>query len=254
MKSANVSAAHLEKIHTASEALSALRTLGDPARAQHHQRFFKMGEGQYGHGDQFLGVTVPQSRALVRRCQLPLNQMWTLLQSPWHEARLLALFLLVRAFPKSDAATRQLIYQGYLEHTAFINNWDLVDSSAPQIVGAHLFAQKTFAPLKKLARSKSLWERRIAMLASYHFTLQGDFSPTLDLAQRLLQDTEDLLHKAVGWMLREMGGRGGAEELRQFLATHAAAMPRTMLRYAIEKLPAPERAHYSAMTQNTKLK
>jgi 3-methyladenine DNA glycosylase AlkD len=138
-----------------------------------------------------------------------------------------------------------------LANTAYINNWDLVDSSAPYIVGAFLYAQKKTASLKKLARSKSLWERRIAVLASLYFIKRNDFALTLDLAESLLQDKEDLIHKAVGWMLREIGDNDGQDYLHQFLDANAARMPRTMLRYAIEKLPASERAHYLAAKRST---
>jgi 3-methyladenine DNA glycosylase AlkD len=238
-------------IQTAKQALALLHQHADPIRAQHHLRYFKTGEGEYGHGDQFLGVTVPQARALLRQCQLAPEQTLLLLQSPWHEARLLALLILVKLFAKADPAGQEKIYKAYLASCEYINNWDLVDSSAPQIVGAYLYSRKDIAPIKKLVRSKSLWERRIAVLASSYFIKRSDFALTLDLAESLLQDKEDLIHKAVGWMLREIGDNDGQEYLHQFLDINAARMPRTMLRYAIEKLPAIERAHYLAAKRSS---
>ena len=164
------------------------------------------------------------------------------MRSPFHEERLFAVLMLVDIYTRGERATQQAVYEHYLQNTAWINNWDLVDSSAPQIVGAYLY-DKDRAPLYALARSASLWERRIAMMATFHLIKQGDFQDALRLAALLLGDKEDLIHKAVGWMLREIGSRAPDQE-RRFLKQHYLKMPRTMLRYAIEKFPEPERKAY----------
>ena len=218
-----------------------MRALGSPAKAEHSLRFFKTGPGQYGEGDQFLGLTVPQTRSFVAECkELSLDQVRELLYSPWHEERLLALFLLVRRFPKD----KERIYTLYLDSIAdYVNNWDLVDSSAPAIVGAFLVKQSDRSILHRLARSKNLWERRVAVIATQHFIRQGQFQNTLELCEMLLEDREDLMHKACGWMLREAGKRD-QPILLAFLDRWAARMPRTMLRYSIEKLDAEKRRLY----------
>ncbi|HKS23067.1 MAG TPA: DNA alkylation repair protein [Thermoanaerobaculia bacterium] len=217
-----------------------LRALGDPLRAKHSLRFFKTAPGQYGHGDRFLGLTVPAMRKLVREFrELPLAGAETLLASPWHEERLVALLILVAQYRHAPDA----VYRLYLANTDRINNWDLVDASAPHIVGAHL-ETRSRKPLYRLARSKSLWERRIAIVATQHFIRLNDFDDTLAIARLLLDDEHDLIHKATGWMLREAGKRD-ERVLRAFLEEHAAAMPRTMLRYAIERLP--DRRRYLAL-------
>ena len=228
---------------TASEIEARLRQLGDEATARVLQGFFKTGPGEYGEGDLFLGIKVPPLRRLAREHQdLPLGETAALLGSAFHEARLLALLILVRAFARGGAAQRQAIYRLYLRSTARINNWDLVDSSAEHIVGGHL-ADRDRKPLYRLAGSASLWERRIAVLATFHFIRRGDFADTLKLAALLLGDGEDLIHKAVGWMLREVGKRDVAAE-EAFLAEHCRRMPRTMLRYAVERFPEPRRRLY----------
>jgi 3-methyladenine DNA glycosylase AlkD len=224
--------------------LSRLRELGDSNIAAHSQRFFKTGPGEYGEGDKFLGIRVPIIRTCVREYrEISLQDTVELLKSPFHEARLLAVLMLVAKYSaaKKDAE-REVIYRSYLRHTEFINNWDLVDSSAEHIVGAHLFG-KDRKPVYRLARSKSLWERRIGVMSTFHFVKREDFSDTLAIAELLLGDREDLIHKAVGWMLREVGKRNPGNEER-FLAKHYKQMPRTMLRYAIEKLPETERLAY----------
>lgn len=165
-----------------------------------------------------------------------------LLHSPFHEERLIALLFLVRRFAAGDFPERQSVFQAYLANTAWINNWDLVDTSAPHIVGAHLASQSR-APLYQLARSTSLWERRIAMVSTLHFIRHGEFDDTLCLAEGFLRDYEDLIHKSTGWMLREVGKRA-QNRLLTFLDRHARSMPRTMLRYAIERLPEPLRQFY----------
>ena len=223
-----------------------LRAVATPERAAGAQRFFKTGKGEYGEGDRFLGVTVPDLRRIARECQeLPLREVRRLLTSEWHEERLLALLILMRQFERGDQHAKDTIYDAYLRSTRHINNWDLVDCSAPGIVGSYL-AGRNRAPLRQLAKSSSLWERRMAIIATFHFIREGEFDETLRIAEMLLGDRHDLIHKAVGWMLREVGSRDLAVEER-FLDQHAAAMPRTMLRYAIEKFPEPLRKRYLQM-------
>jgi 3-methyladenine DNA glycosylase AlkD len=227
----------------ASELQQTLRQLGDPAIAAHSQRFFKTGPGQYGEGDRFLGIRIPVLRALLPRYRkMPLAAICEVLRSPWHEERLVALLLMVARFTRSDEDERNEIFTAYLAHTAHINNWDLVDSSAHQIVGAYL-AAKDRGLLRTLAGSASLWERRIAIIATFYFIKRNEFADCLAVATLLLGDRQDLIHKAVGWMLREVGKRDQAVAER-FLRQHCRAMPRTMLRYAIEKFPEPLRTAY----------
>ncbi len=207
------------------------------------QRFFKTGPGEYGEGDRFIGVTLPVIRAVARECRgTPIDELRKLLRSPVHEERTLALLMLVDAFKSGDEPARRRIYDLYLANTRFINNWDLVDCSAAQIVGGWLRGRST-APLTRLAKSESLWERRIAMLATLDGIRRGDFDDAFRIADLLLHDDHDLIHKAVGWMLREVGKRDGAAE-RAFLADRYKTMPRTMLRYAIERFPEGERRKY----------
>ncbi len=184
----------------------ALIDLADPAIAGHSQRFFKTGPGEYGEGDLFRGIRVPVQRMLAQRFEhLPLNQAERLLHSSFHEDRLTALLILVRQFERKQA-DHQAIYDLYLRNTPFINNWDLVDSSAPQIVGGFL-VDKPRTILDTMAQSDLLWDRRIAIMATLHFIKLGQFEDTLRLARLLLHDREDLIHKAAGWMLREVGNR-----------------------------------------------
>ena len=206
------------------------------------QRFFKTGPGEYGEGDRFLGISVPAVRKVATACRdLSLPAIADLLRSPWHEERLLALLLLVRQYTDGTPAHRDAIYRLYIRSTAHINNWDLVDCSA-SIVGVHLHKSGRMQ-LRRLARSSSLWERRIAIVATYAYTRRGEFDETLRIAALLLNDPHDLIHKAVGWMLREVGKRDRAVE-EAFLRTHARRMPRTMLRYAIERFPAAQRRRF----------
>lgn len=230
---------------SASAALRELRGLGNARDAQFLQRFFKTGKGEYGEGDVFLGVRVPATRKVAARYRdLPLGEVRKLLRAREHEARLLAVIILTLQYARADVAARQAIFDLYLDNTKYVNNWDIVDVSAPRIVGAHLHGGDV-ALLDELARSPSVWERRIATLATAYFIKQGEFGPTLKIAQRLLSDDHDLIHKAAGWMLREVG-KLDADVLRDFLDRHHRRMPRTMLRYAIERLSAGERAHYLA--------
>ncbi|MFA5241962.1 MAG: DNA alkylation repair protein [Sulfuricella sp.] len=218
------------------EIQSRLRSLASPETARVMQGFFKTGPGQYGEGDVFLGIKVPAVRAVAKDFpQVELQTAIDLLHSRFHEERLLALLFLMRYFAEGDIHERQRAYQAYLANTQWINNWDLVDISAPHVVGAYLAGQER-APLYQLARSPGLWERRIAMVATLHFIRNGDLDDTLRLAEHLLNDREDLMHKACGWMLREAGKRD-QKRLEAFLDQHGRAMPRTMLRYAIERFP-----------------
>jgi len=227
----------------AVEISARLRRLGDPERALLLQRFFKTGPGEYAEGDRFIGLKVPQVRLMLReyRGLTPIDSL-PLLMSPIHEERLFALLALVRSFEKGDEATREQVYTLYLANTCRINNWDLVDISAPRIVGGFLL-ERDRGPLDLLARSKSLWERRIAILATFNFISHNQFEEALAIARHLLHDREDLIHKAVGWMLREVGKREMAVE-EGFLKEHCRVMPRTMLRYAIEKFQEEKRVMY----------
>ena len=220
-----------------------LRAVATAERAAGSARYFKTGPGEYGEGDKFLGVATPDLRRLARQFEdLTLREVRALLTSPWHEERALALLIMVRQYERGDQDTRDAIYDAYLRSTRHINNWDLVDCSAAQIVGAHL-ARRGRAPLRQLAKSSSVWERRIAIIATAHLIRQGEFEDTFRIAEMLLDDSHDLIHKAVGWMLREVGNRDRAAEQR-FLEMHAPRMPRTMLRYAIERFPEPVRQDY----------
>jgi 3-methyladenine DNA glycosylase AlkD len=221
--------------------------MGNRTRAAGLQRFFKTGPGDYGEGDRFIGLTLPQIRAQVKALQeLPLGTIEKLLESRWHELRALAVALLAHRYARTDAATQRAIFNLYLRRTDRINNWDLVDISAPHIVGAHL-VDKSRRSLHRLARSPSLWERRIAMVSAYAFIRRGEFDDALRIAESLLGDDHDLIHKAVGWMLREVGKRD-ERSLCEFLDRHAADMPRTALRYSLERLSPALRARYMAVT------
>lgn len=228
---------------TAEAAHQQLLSLANLEIAEHSQRFFKTGAGEYGEGDQFLGIRVPVLRQQVTRYQkLPNDEVIRLLQSPFHEERLFALLVWVKQFQKAPEEEQANLYSLYLRHTQFINNWALVDSSAYQIVGAFL-EEKDRQPIYPLAQSPSLWERRIAMMATFQWIRNHDFEDALAIAKLLLHDKEDLIHKAVGWMLREIGKRD-LETEKAFLKAHYQEMPRTMLRYAIEKFPQSERQRY----------
>ena len=227
----------------AAEVIERLQAMGSPERARISQGFFKTGPGEYGAGDVFAGLTVPDLRELAKDVQpLPLSEVVRLLHSPIHEARFLALLILVQAYQKGDDTLREKIYTLYLNNTRHINNWDLVDASAEHVVGAHLNGRDR-SPLIALSESKLLWERRISILATFHFIKRGESAETLRIAERLLRDPEDLMHKAVGWMLREVGKRDLAAE-EAFLKRHCRTMPRTMLRYAIERFPEDVRQRY----------
>ena len=227
----------------AAEIQARLQQLGNEERARLLQRYFKTGPGEYAAGDVFIGLTVPAVRGVLRQYRfLTPDEVLPLLASPLHEERFFALLALVRSFEKGDGPVREQIYRLYLANTGRINNWDLVDCSAPQIVGGYLL-DRGREPLYELARSASLWERRIAVLAIFTFIRHGQFGDSLAIARLLLSDREDLLHKAVGWMLREVGKREQSV-LEGFLREQSRVMPRTMLRYAIEKFPAEQRRMY----------
>ncbi|MBA3035086.1 MAG: DNA alkylation repair protein [Desulfobacterium sp.] len=227
-----------------NQIISKLQQLGNSDIAAHSQRFFKTGKGDYGEGDIFLGIRVPTIRKCVKEYRkISLEDTIEVLKSPFHEARLLALLILVAKYCSTNiSADKEVIYNHYLGHTKFINNWDLVDCSAEHIVGAHLFS-KDRKPIYMLVLSKNLWERRIGVISTFHFIKRDDFTDILAIAKMLLHDKEDLIHKAVGWMLRETGKRSPKSEKR-FLTKYYRKMPRTMLRYAIEKLPETERLEY----------
>lgn len=228
---------------TATTIQKELRALASPETAAILQRFFKTGKGEYGEGDVFLGIKVPPMRALAKQHKdAGLDTVTRLLASRYHEERLIALLLLIHIYQQSDSKTRSEAFKLYLDNTTRINNWDLVDVSAPHIVGAHL-AERPRKVLYTLARSKLLWERRIAIISTLHFIRLNDFADTLGIATALLHDEHDLMHKAVGWMLREVGKRDLAVE-EGFLKQHYRGMPRTMLRYAIERFPESKRKSY----------
>ena len=231
---------------TSKDVSRALREVATVERARSNAWFFKTGKGQYGYGDKFLGVTVPQQRKISKDYKnLSLKEVEKLVMSPWHEERLTGVFVLVLQFQRGSQDTKQEIYDFYIAHTNCINNWDLVDSSASYIVGPWLADKPNkMKILTKLADSKLLWDRRIAIIATLYYICQGRPDEVLVIAEQLLYDEHDLIQKAVGWMLREMGKRVDVKLLENFLDQHAATMPRTTLRYAIEKLSPKERKYY----------
>lgn len=226
--------------------ITRLKALGSKERAVLAARYFKTGKGEYGEGDVFLGLSVPQVRTLAREWQrLTVEETLALLESKFHEARLLALICLVARYNRGDETQKESTYKAYLAHTKLINNWDLVDASAPYIVGGHLLARDK-RRLDALLKSKNLWEKRIAIVATLFFIKEGRLDETFLFAQRMLTDTHDLIHKAVGWTLREAGKKDEAR-LVTFLESHAPRMPRTMLRYAIERLSPALRKKFMTM-------
>lgn len=220
-----------------------LQQLGSEEKAKVLQRFFKTGPGEYGEGDVFIGVRVPNLRKLVKEYQdITIKEVMQLLKSSIHEERLFALLILVSKYSKGNETLKKRIYELYLQNTKFINSWDLVDGSAQHIVGAFLM-DKSKEPIYRLAKSNSLWERRIAILSTLYFIKHDNYSETLKISKILLTDEQDLIHKAVGWMLREIGKRHISTE-EMFLKKYYKRMPRTMLRYAIEKFPESKRKKY----------
>ncbi|MFA6024575.1 MAG: DNA alkylation repair protein [Candidatus Gracilibacteria bacterium] len=229
--------------NTAKEVADALKNLATPDRAKNSARFFKTDPGQYGHGDRFIGVTVPEIRLVVSKYNaLSLKEIEKLLHSPIHEDRLAALLILVSQYKKAknNEVLQEELVDFYLANIAFINNWDLVDGSAPYILGHYLW-EKPKTLLENLANSNNLWERRIAMISCFYFIRQGESKEALQIAQMLLKDPHDLMHKAVGWMLREIGKNCGEKTLKDFLEKNYSKLPRTAFRYAIERFPEKER-------------
>lgn len=224
-----------------------LRKLADPARSKVLARFFKTGKGEYGEGDIFLGITVPESRKIAQKFKdLDFDSIRSLLKSRIHEERLIALLLLVHNFERGSDEAKNKIFDFYLSHTKYINNWDLVDLSADKIVGEY-FAQSGKVSrliLLRLAGSNNLWERRIAIIATFAFVKRGENALTFEIAERLIDDKHDLIQKAVGWMLREVGKHCGQDIEEQFLIRHYKKMGRTALRYAIEHFPEELRKKY----------
>lgn len=222
-----------------------LKRAANSEKARGAQRYFKTGKGEYGADDIFLGVAAPQTRAIVKKYwrEISVADIKNLLRGKIHEERMTALLILVKKFEKGNEIQRKEIFDLYLTNTKHINNWDLVDLSSPKIVGAYL-GDKDKSILLKLAKSKSLWERRIAILATFWFIGKGKFKYTLKIAAVLINDKEDLIHKAAGWGLREIGKCCGQEIEEEFLRRHYQAMPRTMLRYAIERFDEAKRRAY----------
>jgi len=229
----------------ANKIIKKMKIVSSPQRAKNLSRFFKTGPGEYGEGDVFLGVTVPQIRAIVKENRdIDLGEVKILFASKYHEVRLAGALCLVEMSRTADIKTQKKIFDIYLKHRGRINNWDLVDLSAPTVAGEYLLAAPSERKIiRKLSQEKSMWSRRIAILATFAFIRAGRFNESLALAKKYLTDKEDLMHKATGWMLREVGKRD-KKILEKFLKQHAAVMPRTMLRYAIEKFSPEERAHF----------
>ncbi len=228
---------------TAREIQKIIRELADPERQKKSERFFKTGKGDYAENDQFLGIRVPVLRSHAAKFRdTTLEQTLKLLKSVYHEERLLALIMLVQRFGKAEEKEQKTIFEKYMVNLKYVNNWDLVDSSAHQIVGGFLNSRDR-APLYTLARSSSLWARRVAIVSTYHFIRKGDFTDVLALSKMLINDKEPLIQKAVGWMLKEAGKRH-RDTATTFLKKYYIDMPRTMLRYAIEKHPEKERQKF----------
>ncbi|MBS3149674.1 DNA alkylation repair protein [Candidatus Woesearchaeota archaeon] len=222
-----------------------LQKLENPEKAKILSRFFKTGKGEYAEGDIFLGIIVPEQRKLSKKyIDLTLNDLEKLLESKVHEYRLTALFILVHKYEKANKITKKKIFDFYLSNTKYINNWDLIDLSSHKILGDFLY-EKNKDILYKLAKSSSLWERRISIISTYYFIRKNNFEDTLNISKLLLNDKEDLIQKAVGWMLREVGKRN-LEKEEEFLRKYYKKMPRTMLRYAIERFKEEKKGYYMA--------
>jgi 3-methyladenine DNA glycosylase AlkD len=237
----------------AADVTAALQLFADPIVATHSQRFFKTGEGEYGAGDVFIGVRVPQTRLICKEFKdLPLREVQKLFDSDVHEHRLAAAIILTYQYPKST--DKKAIYDLYLHNvmSGRVNNWDIVDTTAPSVMGRYLWeTEGSRDVLFKLARSDDLWQKRVGIMSSFYFFLKGDDpTTTLELAEILVNDKHDLIQKAVGWMLREIGKRVDTKLLTDFLDRHAATMPRTALRYAVEQISPKTKAHYMQMKTN----
>lgn len=221
-----------------------LRSRGTKERAEVSKRFFKTEIGEYGEGDIFIGVTVPETRSIAMKYKdLPFSDIKKLLASPIHEERLVAILILIHNFSHGDEGKKKEIYEYYLLHTKYVNNWDLVDLSSDKIVGEYL-VDKPKNILTKLSNSKNIWERRIAIISTCAFIKRGFYKDTFRIAELLINDKHDLIHKAVGWMLREVGKRCSQKEEEKFLKKHYKSMPRTMLRYAIERFDKVKQQDY----------
>ncbi len=241
-------------MYTASQINQSLLVLATPDRAKTNAWFFKTGKGQYGEGDVFIGVTVPQVRGVVKEVSLnvSLTEVQKLLKDPIHEVRLCALLILVKLFQKSQTKSdKKRIFDFYIKHTKYINNWDLVDTSAHIIVGEYISEymehEERITFIDTYIASKSLWENRIIVVATFYQIKKGNEKMIFYVAERLLSHGHDLMHKAIGWMLREVGKNSGEKVLQGFLNTHIKHMPRTTLRYAIERFPESTRKKYLAM-------
>ncbi len=220
-----------------------LKKLADPARAKNESRYFKTGKGEYGEGDLFLGIKTIEKRKLAKEyTELSLEDIKFLMTSKFHDYRQIALFILINKYKKGDEKLKKEIFNFYLKHTRYINNWDLIDVSADHIIGDYLL-NKDKKILYKLANSNNLWEKRISIIATYRFIKENQFKDTLKIAEILLSDEHDLIHKAVGWMLREVGKKDQVIE-EKFLKKYYKVMPRTMLRYSIEKFEENKRKFY----------
>lgn len=230
---------------TANDVIKDLNIYADKEKAKHLQRFFKTGKGEYGEGDIFIGIVVPNQRIVAKKYkELPLSEIQILLNSKIHEHRLTALFILTYKFLKTDEILKKKIVEFYLKNTKHINNWDLIDLSSVEILGEYFLENpESKKVIYKFAGAKSLWERRISIISTFTMIRNRQFDDSLKIAEILLHDKEDLIHKAVGWMLREIGKRDLKTE-QTFLDKHYKTMPRTMLRYAIEKFPEENRQHY----------
>jgi 3-methyladenine DNA glycosylase AlkD len=236
---------------TAADVSRDLSQLATPKKAKTMAWFFKSGPGQYAEGDKFLGITVSEQRKIAKKHKdLPLKDVEKLISSPWHEERLTGLFILVNRYKKGVEIERKEVYDFYLSHTKYVNNWDLVDSSAAYIVGPWLDGRpEKMKVLQKLAGSDWLWDRRIAMLSTFDYINKGRPDEALAIAELLLHDKHDLIQKAVGWMLREIGKKVDRRSLVNFLDKHATLMPRTSLRYAIEHFEPEQKSYYLGLAK-----
>ncbi len=230
-----------------NKVLSQLEAKGNATFAEHHLRFFKTGKGEYGEGDLFLGLRVPDVRSIANANwkDISMEDLLELLHNSYHEVRQCALFMLVKKFEKADEKQQSEIVKLYVKNAKYVNNWDLVDASAPRILGAY-YVDRSLDDLWKLAKSKDLWKERMAMVSMWYFSRKGNTLPIYELAEYFLIHKHDLMHKASGWMLRE-AGKKDRQGLINFLNIHAAIMPRTMLRYSIEHLPKEEREFFMKM-------
>lgn len=229
---------------TATDIQEALEFLSTPEKRDFLPYFFKTGKGQYGEGDKFLGVVVPDTRKVAKAHKdLADGELKKLLRNPYHECRLCALLILVERYKKADQKEKKTVYDFYLSQSKYVNNWDLVDLSSRYIVGEYLLDKEDRTILYQLAESECMWDQRIAVTSTYTFIKNRDYKDIIALSEKLMHHPHDLMHKAIGWMLREMG-KMDIQPLYDFLDKHHKQMPRTMLRYSIEKLEPEERAHY----------